>query len=136
MANSALAPNALQKWQMETRHESKDRRAKEQQAEQDACYHAVDLRDKSVCRVTGEFLTLGHSDPHKRKERHHMIRRSRGGLHQTWNVLTVSAFVHTQDHAGKIKLSGDANLQDGLGNFCGVKYERMTETGFQTVRML
>lgn len=124
------------KHQLETRHEYKDRRKKEQQAEIDACYQAVDLRDKSVCRVTGEFLTAGHSDPHKRKERHHLIRRSRGGLHQTGNVLTVSAFIHAQDHAGKIRLSGDANLQDAQGNFCGVKYERITDHGFETVRMV
>lgn len=124
------------KHQLETRHEAKDRRDAEREAEIDACYKAVDLRDKSVCRVTGEFLTAGHSDPHKRKERHHLIRRSRGGLHQTANVLTVSAFIHTQDHAGKIRLSGDANLKDALGDFCGVRYERITESGWETVRML
>ena len=124
------------KHQLETRHEYKDRRGKEQAEEIDRCYEAVDLRDRSVCRVTGEFLTLGHSDPHKRKERHHMIRRSRGGLHQTANVLTVSAFIHAQDHAGKIRLSGDANLKDLLGNFCGVKLERITEGGWRTERML
>jgi len=124
------------KHQMETRHEAKDRRAKEQQDEIDACYQAVDLRDKSVCRVTGEYLTAGHSDPHKRKERHHLIRRSRGGLHQTANVITVSAFIHAQDHAGKIRLSGDANLRDAQGLFCGVKYERIADGGWQTVRMI
>lgn len=124
------------KWQFENRHEYKARREREQQAEIDACYRAVDLRDQSVCRVTGEFLTLGHSDPCKRKERHHMVRRSRGGLHETSNVLTVSAFIHGQDHAGKIRLSGNANLKDALGNFCGVTYERMTEDGFKTVRLV
>jgi hypothetical protein len=124
------------KHQLETRHEAKDRIKAEQQAEIDRCYQAVDLRDKSVCRVTGEFLTSGASDPHKRKERHHMIRRSRGGLHQTANVITVSAFIHAQDHAGKVRLSGDANLRDGLGQFCGVKYERITDGGWITVGMI
>lgn len=124
------------KHQMETRAEYKDRRDKEKQDEKDACYHAVDLRDKSVCRVTGVYLTLGASDPKLRKERHHMIRRSRGGLHQTSNVITVSAYIHQLDHAGKVRLSGDANLKDAQGNFCGVKYEAMTESGWQTVRML
>ncbi len=65
-----------------------------------------------------------------------MIRRSRGGLHQTDNVITVSAFIHAQDHAGKIRLSGNANLKDQQGNFCGVKYEVITEGGWKTVRML
>ena len=124
------------KWERETRHEAKDRVKAEQQAEIDRCYQAVDIRDQSVCRVTGEFLTAGASDPHKRKERHHMIRRSRGGLHQTANVITVSAFIHSQDHAGKVRLTGDANLKDAMGNFCGVLYERITDGGWVVVRVV
>ena len=124
------------KHDMETRHEYKDRRVAAKTAEQASCYQAVDLRDKSVCRVTGVYLTLGHGDPHKRKERHHMIRRSRGGLHEMANVITISAAIHALDHAGKIRLSGDANLTDGLGHFCGVKYEAVTESGWRTVGML
>lgn len=124
------------KHQLETRAEYKERRDKEQQAEIDSCYQSVDLRDKSVCRVTGEFLTPGHPDPKKRREHHHLIRRSRGGLHETKNVLTISAYIHQLDHAGKVRLSGDANLKDADGKFCGVKYEVITESGWQTVRML
>jgi hypothetical protein len=124
------------KHQMETAVEYKDRRRKEQQHDIDQCYQAVDLRDRSICRVTGEYLTLGHSDPKKRKERHHMIRRSRGGLHETANVITISAFIHALDHAGKVRLSGDANLKDAHEKFCGVKYEVITESGWKTVAML
>jgi hypothetical protein len=124
------------KHQMETRIEAKDRRAKERQAEIDACYAAVDVRDLSICRVTGVHLTAGASDPHKRKERHHMVRRSRGGENETSNVITVSAAIHQLDHAGKIHLSGDADLRDAQGQLCGVKLERMTESGWETVRML
>lgn len=124
------------KHQLETRAEEKARKDREHQDEIDSCYQAVDLRDYSVCRVTGEFLFLGHSDPKKRKERHHMIRRSRGGLHETKNVLTISGYIHQLDHAGKIRLSGDANLKDADGKFCGVKYEVITESGWKTVRLL
>jgi hypothetical protein len=124
------------KHQLETRAEYKDRRDREHQEEIDSCYHAVDLRDHSVCRVTGEFLIAGHADPKKRKERHHMIRRSRGGSHETWNVLTVSAYIHQLDHAGKIRLSGNANLIDRDGMFCGVKYEVITDSGWKVERML
>lgn len=124
------------KWEKETRAEYKERRDKEQQAEIDSCYQAVDLRDLSVCRVTGEFLTPGATDPKKRREHHHLIRRSRGGLHETKNVLTISAYIHQLDHAGKVRLSGDANLKDADGRFCGVKYEVITESGWKTVRML
>lgn len=125
------------KHQLETRVELKDRRAKERQAEIDACYAAVDQRDLSICRVTGVYLTAGASDPHKRKERHHMVRRSRGAdLSDTSNVVTVSAAIHQLDHAGKIHLSGDADLRDAAGNFVGVRLERMTESGWEIVRMV
>jgi len=63
------------KWEQETRSEEKARKDLEREAAIDRCYQAVDLRDKSVCRVTGEFLTAGASDPRKRLERHHMVRR-------------------------------------------------------------
>jgi 5-methylcytosine-specific restriction endonuclease McrA len=124
------------KWQQLTRVESKEKRDRERQAEIDACYAAVDQRDGHICRVTGVFLTAGASDPHKRKERHHMVRRSRGGENETANVITVSAAIHQLDHAGKIHLSGDADLRDAQGQLCGVKLERMTESGWETVRMI
>ncbi len=124
------------KHQMETRHESKDRRKAEKLKAQVDCYAAVDLRDKSICRVTGQHVTAGHADPHKRREHHHLLNRSLGGLHETRNVITISAFVHSLIHAGKAHLEGDANLRDADGRFCGVTYQRMTESGWQTERML
>lgn len=124
------------KHQLETRGEARDRRKADKAAAQASCYQAVDLRDHSVCRVTGVYLTLGASDPKQRKERHHMVPRSLGGLQESKNVITVSGFIHQQIHAGKVHLSGDANLQDADGRHCGVKLERMTESGWQTERML
>ena len=124
------------KHDLETRGEYRDRRKAERQAEQASCYQTVDLRDRSICRVTGVYLTLGASDPKQRKERHHMVPRSRGGLDETRNVITISGAIHQQIHAGKLHLSGDANLTDVEGRHCGVKLERMTESGWQTERLL
>lgn len=124
------------KHQMETRVEAKDRRKREKEAEQAACYAGVDKRDESVCRVTGAFLVLGHADPHKRKERHHMNPRSLGGQHDTANVITISGYVHAFIHAGKCHLSGDADLRDRDGKLCGVQYDVMTDAGWKTDRML
>lgn len=124
------------KWDMETRVESKDRRKAEKLKAQTDCYKAVDLRDKRICRVTGVHLSPGASDPHARLEHHHLLPRSRGGLHEMANVISISAAVHQLIHAGKVHLSGDANLTDNDGRFVGVKYERMTDSGWQTVRML
>lgn len=130
----ALATNF--KHDMETRHEYKDRRKAEKLADQVACYAAVDARDKSICRASGVFLTPGHADPHKRREHHHLLARSLGGLHQTGNVLTLSAFIHAQVKAGKAFFEGDANLTDPDGKFVGVRYDVMTESGWKTVRMV
>jgi len=124
------------KWQRETRGEYRDRRKADKVAEQQTCYQQIDARDRSVCRVTGVYLVLGHADPHKRKERHHMDPRSLGGSHDTANVITISGFLHALIHAGKIHLSGDANLRDQDGKFCGVAYDRMTEGGWKTERLV
>lgn len=118
------------------RHEAKDRRKAQKAAEQRECYAAVDARDQSVCRVTGIFLVLGHADPHKRKERHHMNPRSLGGEHDTRNVITISAFLHTLIHAGKRHLSGDADARDPSGSLCGVQYDVLTDAGWKTERMV
>ena len=52
------------------------------------------------------------------------------------NVITISGFIHQLIHAGKLHLSGDANLKDQEGRFCGVKCERMTDSGWKVERML
>jgi hypothetical protein len=124
------------KHDMETRAEAKRRRDQLKAAVIESCYRAVDLRDRSVCRVTGRYVVPGASDPSQRREHHHLVPRSRGGEHQTANVVTISAAVHQLIHAGKVHLSGDANLRDADDRFCGVKMERMTERGWETERML
>lgn len=127
------------KHDMETRTEYKDRRKAEAVAEALSIAQQVDERDGNICRVTGVFLTAGHPDPHKRKEQHHMKPRStwdRDEAETTANRITISAFVHQLIHAGKIYLSGDANLRDADGNLCGVLQEVMTEGGWKAERML
>lgn len=127
------------KHQMETRTEYRDRRKAEKVAEEKSISEQVDERDQHVCRVTGVFLTAGASDPHKRKEQHHMVARSiadRTVTETTANRITISAATHQLIHAGKLFLSGDADLKDAEGKFCGVLLEAMTESGWQSVRML
>lgn len=124
------------KHQLETRVESKDKCKAEKLKAQTDCYKAVDLRDKRICRVTGAVLSPGASDPHKRLEHHHLLFRSQGGTNSMANVITISAFLHQLIHAGKVHLSGDANLKDADGRFCGVKLERVSESGWQLVRLV
>lgn len=138
MANPDLAPNALQKWSMETRHEAKDRRDREKQAELDRCYADVDARDRLHSRRSGQLLIKGSLDPHRRIERHHM--QARGPhpelIYESSNVISLSAAEHAEVKAGKARYSGDANLRDTDGRLCGVLYERMTDAGWKEMGMI
>lgn len=124
---------ALQKWQIETAAEYRDKRKAERVDEQRKCYEKVDARDRSICRLTGEYLSWSSTSAKTRREHHHLIPRSRGGQHVTSNVVTISAAVHQAIHAGKLHLSGDADQRDPDGKLCGVHVERMGENGWETV---
>lgn len=67
---------------------------------------AVDARDGKQCRccdkrsdpdVTG-LLTRGH--------RHHIIYRSAGGPDETWNLITLCAQCHDDEHHNRLRLEG------------------------------
>ena len=137
MAFKGPAPNF--KHQLETRTEYRDRRKATQVAEEKSLAQQVDERDGCVCRVSGVFLTAGASSPHKRKEQHHMILRAHADrvvTETTANRITISAAVHQLIHAGKLHLSGDANLKNPDGAFCGVLLEVQTAAGWRPMRML
>jgi hypothetical protein len=126
------------KWQMETRHEAKARKDREAEAALAACYKQVDERDKLHSRRSGKLLTKGHAMAKHRVERHHMKTR---GLHperinDPSNVITLAGDEHAEVKAGKARYSGDANLRDGAGHLCGVKYERIGDYGWYTVGMI
>jgi hypothetical protein len=108
-----------------TRTDEKDARDKAKARAEDACYALVDARDGLRCRVTGKRLIKGGGLT-TRVERHHLISRGAGGLHETWNVVTVSPEIHARiEVAGTMRLSGDADARDERGRFCGVKVEEL-----------
>ena len=57
-------------------------------------------RDMDRCRVCTATRGI---------EVHHVVYRSRGGGHETANLVCLCGECHRRVHAGKIKLSGDAN---------------------------
>ncbi len=126
------------KWQQETRHERKERKRIDAAAALAACYKAVDARDKLHSRRSGKLLTKGHADATQRVERHHMQTRGKYPelVNDTANVITLAGDEHAEVKAGKARYSGDANLRDGDGRLCGVKYERITDAGWVTVGMI
>lgn len=108
-----------------TRADEKTDRDNAEKAAEKACYLKVDARDGLRCRVTGTLLSL-RGGLTKKVMRHHLIFRSRGGPHETWNVLTISKAAHDEIHVhGTLRLSGDADQIDERGAFCGVKVERL-----------
>lgn len=100
-----------------------------------ACYARVDARDGRRCRVCGVAVTaVGVAT---RVHHHHLVYRSRGGVHETQNVLSLCPACHHAVHQADIRLSGDADLRSPhTGAFMGIVLERYTEAGWRKERVL
>ncbi len=90
--------------------ERKDRLAMKRQIER-AVYRAVDARDQRKCRACGR-----KADPHgvglvEHGHRHHVVFRSAGGETSTSNVVTLCNSCHSDVHAHRLTVEGDANSQ-------------------------
>lgn len=88
--------------------------AKEKAAAADARWRevskAVDVRDGKICRCCGK-----RSDPEatgllKRGHRHHLIYRSAGGPDTTYNLVTLCASCHSDEHRSKLKIDGNPDV--------------------------
>jgi hypothetical protein len=58
------------------------------------CYAKVDLRDESLCWVTGLKLSPSARENRLRREHHHLVGRVGDARHSAFRVITVSALVH------------------------------------------
>ena len=95
-----------------------------------ATYAAVDRRDGPSCRVCG--ARVGGLGMITKRIHHHIRFRSLGGKHITSNVLSICPRCDDLLHReGRLMLSGNADLVDERGRFCGVTVERLTESGWQ-----
>ena len=90
------------------RNASRDDRKRERAAHDRLVYESVDLRDGFRCRsckrtltMRGDLITDGH--------RHHIRFRSLGGLTTSDNVVMVCAACHSDIHAHKLKVTGNAD---------------------------
>jgi hypothetical protein len=116
-----------------TRADEKAARDAQEAKDERVCYRKVDQRDGLRCRISGVLLTLGGSLT-KAVQRHHLKPRGRGGYHDTANVLTVSKAVHDEIHVkGTLRLSGNADLVNVTGGFCGIKVERLERECWRVV---
>lgn len=94
------------------------------------CYLAVDRRDGPRCRVCKAHV--GGLGTLKARHHHHLIYRSKGGAHEQQSVLSLCVACHDAIHRlAVLRLTGDANLRSPhTGALCGVKIERVTESGW------
>ena len=86
------------------RHE---RRSAERQALEDA-YAEVDLRDQSICAVTGRFTKAKAPDARVRREHHHLKGRNvrPDWVYQARRIVTVCAEAHDLITGGFIEVEG------------------------------
>lgn len=97
---------AVQKWDMQTAAEARQERKNLRATAEDRCYRSVDRRDEGRCRVCKR-----HADP---RHHHHLQYRSRGGKHETANVVTLCGSCHNLVHKGAIHLGGNADTPFGV----------------------
>ena len=117
-----------------TGYEVKLAKQKALQAHQQEVYAAVTLRDGSSCRVCGKFCSPRAWAALERSHKHHLVYRSMQGPTETWNLLTLCARCHSEEHGGKLQLSGNADERDPVtGRLAGVKVERPSEEGWLVI---
>lgn len=102
-------------------------------AERD-CYAKVDKRDGPHCRICGK--RVGGIGLLLARIHHHLVYRSKGVIHEAWNVLSICVKCDDQIHReGTLKVYGNADTVDERGQFCGVTIERLKEHGWEVERV-
>lgn len=116
------------------RWKSKQAKATREASDQKQCYTAVDKRDGPHCRVCHK--RVGGIGLLLARIHHHLIYRSKGVIHETWNVLSICVKCDDLIHReGKLRLSGNADTVDERGRFCGVTIERLKDHGWEIERV-
>lgn len=114
------------------RFDSKKQRKAEQTQQLREVYQAVDARDHHTCRVCGRYCSPLAVGLLARGHRHHLAYRSRGGQDTTANLCTLDAHCHADVHAGRMRLSGDADAREAsTGRLKGICVEVPSESGWR-----
>ena len=114
----------------ETRYTRKVEKMKTLAAHEREVWAAVDARDQSTCRVCGTFCAPRTTSMLRKAHRHHLKYRSAGGPTETWNLVTICAGCHNEEHEHRLRLIGNADERDPHGRLAGVKVERLRESGW------
>lgn len=97
------------KHDMEPRAITKAKRRAEDKDALDAAYDEVNLRDGSICWVTGRYAVAGSPDSRNRREHHHLKGRN---VMPEWvtdpnRIITVVAEAHALINSGHLVVEGD-----------------------------
>lgn len=93
-----------------SRRQVKIGRKAEQLAQWTTVCRLVDRRDGGRCRVCHRRCDVKALTLIDRAHRHHIAYRSAGGADETWNVVTVCAGCHEQQHQlGTLDVRGNAD---------------------------
>lgn len=104
-----------------TQAQERDLARREEQAQLEAAWRIVDARDGWRCRICNRSAVPGAVARKDRGERHHIIPRSRGGPHESWNLILVCKKDHDAIHKlGILDVSGNADERKASGRLCGV----------------
>lgn len=115
-------PKPTPRWKEKAKKLAEDAKAQKE------CYAHVDRRDGHCCRVC--HARVGGVGMLQAVHHHHLVYRSRGGDHETANVVSLCVKCHSAVHNGEIRLSGNADERNHIGLLSGVKLERAAESGW------
>lgn len=123
------------KWDQPSRAEERAARDRQIEADEREAYRAVDQRDHRCCRICGKpctnlgMLTALHH--------HHLIYRSKGGGHDSSNILSCCGSCHQAIHRSEIRVEGDADQRDPITRkLNGVAVYVRKESGFVIERWI
>jgi 5-methylcytosine-specific restriction endonuclease McrA len=120
---SGLAiPKPPPRWMAKAKKVAEDKKAERE------CYAQVDRRDSHCCRVCRK--RVGGIGMLAAVHHHHIVYRSKGGDHDTSNVVSLCVTCHGAVHNGEIRLTGDADARNSIGVLCGLTLERAGDGGW------
>jgi 5-methylcytosine-specific restriction endonuclease McrA len=98
-------------------------------------YAAVDARDGWCCRVCGKFSNVRAVGVLHKGHHHHIVYRSAGGQDETSNLCLLCPRCHDEEHAHRLRISGDADERDVMGKLCGLTIEVERESGWTVLKV-
>jgi len=85
------------------------KRTKTRKQHEREVYALVDKRDGMTCRCCSGRMTKSLTIEPRRREHHHVVPRSAGGVTETWNIVAICFGCHEQITRHQIECSGNAD---------------------------